>query len=314
MPVTADENEKYRVFVHRVAQELGVFNFDPETIIWHYTNEQGLLGILQSSCLFATQVAFLNDRRETKYAQNLFVEVIKQIQGEKADDPAAVTFLDFVQSAVKDDPENPTQGTSKFFVTSFSGDEDSVDQWSKYGKSHGYAIGFTARGFFREPNSALYRVVYDYVKQLNAVKQIAMATLDFFREGLTAERATNPALWAEEFFNAWDEWIYKFAPLAKEPKWSVENEFRLVHELKPSEISKVRFAQKATDTMLTRYLALDTPSWKGTRQPLLPIRCIIVGPNNDKAFNVQSVRMLLQQMGYGMDVAVTATRQELRWV
>jgi len=270
-----------------------------------------LLGILQSASLFATQVAFLNDRRETKYAQNLFVQAIQQIQGEQAADLEAVTFLDHVQAAIKDDPENPTQGTSKFFVTSFSEDEDSIDQWNEYSKWHGYAIGFIARGFFREPNSTLYRVIYDHDKHLNAVKKIAAATLDFFREGLTAERSTNPALWAREFFDAWDEWIYKFAPLAKEPEWSTEREFRLVHELKPSDISNVRFSQK--NTVLARYLALDTPSWKGTRQPLLPISRIIVGPNNDEAFNAQSVRLLLQQMGYGMDVTVTTTNQELRW-
>jgi len=43
MPVTLDENDKYRRFVNAIAEELGVFAFDPETIIWHYTNEQGLL-------------------------------------------------------------------------------------------------------------------------------------------------------------------------------------------------------------------------------------------------------------------------------
>lgn len=311
MPVTADENDKYRRFVNAIANELGVFAFHPETIIWHYTNEQGLLGILQSASLFATQVAFLNDRRETKYAQNLFLEAIKLIQTERASDPEAVAFLDLVQAAIKDDPDNPTQGTSKFFVTSFSGEEDSIDQWNQYSKWHGYAIGFIARGFFREPNSTLYRVVYDHEKQLSAVKKIAAATLDFFREGLIPERATNPGLWGHEFFTAWDEWIYKFAPLAKEPKWSTENEFWLVHELKPSEISRVRFLQR--DKVLARYLQLDTPSWKGSRQPLLPISRIVVGPNNEDAFNAQSVRLLLQQMGYGTDVTVTTTKQDLRW-
>ena len=143
MPVTQDENDKYRRFVNVLADELGVFAFHPETTIWHYTNEQGLLGILQSASLFATQVAFLNDRRETKYAQSLFVEAIQQIQRERATDHEAVTFLNLVQDAIKDDPGNPTQGTSKFFVTSFSGDEDSVDQWRKYGKSHGYANWFS---------------------------------------------------------------------------------------------------------------------------------------------------------------------------
>jgi hypothetical protein len=39
------------------------------------------------------------------------------------------------------------------------------------------------------------------------------ATLRFYREGLTGERIDNPAEWGRIFFNAWDEWVYKLAPL-----------------------------------------------------------------------------------------------------
>ena len=39
--------------------------------------------------------------------------------------------------------------------------------------------------------------------------------VDFYREGLTEERMADPELWGREFFTAWDEWVYKLAPLAK---------------------------------------------------------------------------------------------------
>jgi Protein of unknown function (DUF2971) len=122
--------------------------------------------------------------------------------------------------------------------------------------SSGYAIGFYARGLWREPTSALYRVVYDRALQEKASKEIAEATLTFFLEGLHDERLQDPEKWAREFFLAWDEWIYKLAPLAKDLKWKAENEFRLVHELKVSEFAQVRFKQR--ETMLARYLALST--------------------------------------------------------
>ena len=258
MPVTPEENEKYRVFVSQIAQKIGCFNYKPDDIVWHYTNGGGFLGILQSSSIYATQVASLNDKNETKYATDLFKTSIEKVIEEKKDDSTARDFLHKVLDFVKEDPSTPTHGASKFFVTCFSGEEDELTQWDRYGKPNGYAIGFYASGFWREPTSTLYKVIYDRALQETVSKDLAEATLQFFLEGLHDERLQEPEKWAEEFFVAWDEWIYKLAPIAKDPKWKAENEFRLVHELKFSEFSEVRFRQR--NTMLARYLPLSTPA------------------------------------------------------
>ena len=57
----------------------------------------------------------------------------------------------------------------------------------RYGKKNAYAIGFHARSFWEEPKSQSYSVVFDREWQLRAVKKVAAATLDSFREGLTEE-------------------------------------------------------------------------------------------------------------------------------
>jgi len=254
----------------------------------------------------------LNDRNETKYATDLFKKSIKQVIEERKDDPAAKDFLQKVLEYVKDDnPENPTHGTSKFFVTCFSEVEDDLSQWGRYGGQNGYAIGFYARGLWREPTSALYKVIYDRAIQEKVSKEIADATLEFFQAGLTEERLKDPDKWAQEFFEAWDEWVYKLAPLAKDVTWKAESEFRLVHELKVQEFRQVRFKQG--NTMLGRYIALDTPSWLKRRTPLLPIAKVIVGPGNHPAFTSVSVRLLLDQTGYEQ-VPVETTKVSLQRV
>ncbi len=309
MPVTQEENEKYRAFVSAKAKEIGLFDYKPDDIVWHYTDGPGFLGILQSSTIYATQVASLNDRNETKYATDLFKTSIQQLIEEKKDDETARTFLRKVLEYVKEDPTTPTHGTSKFFVTCFSAEEDDVIQWDRYGKKNGYAIGFFACGLWREPTSTLYRVVYDRARQEKASKELAEATLAFFLEGLHGERLQDPEKWAEEFFLAWDEWVYKLAPLAKDPKWKAENEFRLVHELKTTEFSQIRFQQK--ETMLARYLPLATPAWVKRRTPLLPIAKIVIGPGNHPAFTRISVLLLLDQMGY-LNTPVEVTQVTLQ--
>jgi hypothetical protein len=35
MPVTIEENNKYRDFVSRIAAENGCFDFQPDQVIWH---------------------------------------------------------------------------------------------------------------------------------------------------------------------------------------------------------------------------------------------------------------------------------------
>ncbi len=307
--MTPEENEKYRRFVSDKAQEIGLFDYKPDDIIWHYTDGPGFLGILQSGTIYATQVSSLNDRNETKYATDLFKKSVAQLREEKKDHETARTFLDKVLELVKDDPDSPTHGVSKFFVACFSAEEDDLSQWDRYGKRNGYAIGFHTRGFWRKPTSTIYRVAYNRERQEKVSKELAEATLAFYLEGLTGERLQDPAKWAEEFFLAWDEWIYKLAPLAKDAKWKAENEFRLVHELDSSEFSEVRFHQK--ETMLGRYLPISTPQWVKRRTPLLPIAKIFIGPGNHPAFTRISVLLLLDQMGY-VNIPVEVTKVSLQ--
>jgi hypothetical protein len=90
MSVTLEENARYGQFINKIALEIGLFDFQPEDIIWHYTDGAGLLGILQSSTLFATQVPALNDSKETEYATDLFQKATRDAIEKNADDPEAV--------------------------------------------------------------------------------------------------------------------------------------------------------------------------------------------------------------------------------
>lgn len=307
MPVTLEENNRFWDFVSRIAQEAGCFDFKPDQIVWHYTNGAGFLGIIQSSQLHATQVAALNDANETKHASDLFTKAVKQVIAERVTEQNVATFLNTLLEVSKEN--TGSHNISKFFVMSFSGEDDDVTQWDRYGRPNGYAIGFYARGLQREPTSTLFRVVYDSEKQEKAAKELAEATVKFYFDGLNPERAKDPELWTREFLTAWDDWVYKLAPLAKASKWRAENEYRIVHELKPAEFPAVRFEQKAT--MLARYFALDTPCWVMRRSALLPIAKIVVSPGSNFVPTRVSVKLLLDQMGY-FEVPIEETTCSLR--
>ena len=93
MSVTAEESNKYRDFVSRIAQESGCFDYMPDQIVWHYTDGPGLLGILESSRLHATQVSALNDAKETRHASELFIKAIRELIETRTEEADVVVFL-----------------------------------------------------------------------------------------------------------------------------------------------------------------------------------------------------------------------------
>lgn len=298
MHVTPKENEAYGEFVKNLATELGVFDLKGIETVWHYTDGNGFLGILQSGRLYATQVSALNDSKETEYATDLFRDEVKKAIAEQAGREDVVSFFQSILEQIREEPDNPTQGISKFYVACFSTRSDDINQWSKYTKTSPgrFAIAFHPNGLNREPNSSLYRVIYDRAKLESAVKKVVYATLDFYRSGLTGERAEKPEEWAKLFYLAWDEWIYKLAPLAKDQQWDSEGELRIVHELKVADFPEVRFSQKKSS--LARYLPLDFPCWVKERVSRLPIAKVMVGPGENQASSRISAILLLEQMGY----------------
>ena len=200
MPVTRQENADYGEYVNQLAAEMGVFDFRDQEV-WHYTDGNGFLGILQSGTMFATQVSALNDSKETQYGTDLFKDAVNAAKAERIDDAQAGTFLETVLELVKEESSNPTQGVSKFFVTCFSSSKDDLNQWSKYQKASAgrYAIGFYPNGLNREPNSTLYRVIYDKSKQEEAAKKVVEAMLKVLRKRLDQRTAGRPRTMVARF-------------------------------------------------------------------------------------------------------------------
>src|SRR5262245_31729354 len=61
----------------------------PPAVLYHYTTAQGLHGMLTSGRVWATNVGFLNDPSEMRYAARLIRDVIKEESGKfKAAQPA----------------------------------------------------------------------------------------------------------------------------------------------------------------------------------------------------------------------------------
>jgi len=104
----------------------------PQTI-YHYTGQDGFLGILESKSLWLSSVRHLNDAAELRYAADLARALLKAAPSERST-PYRESFMKSLDAL-----ENFT-----VFVASFSNDGgDQLSQWRGYSRNGpGYSIGF----------------------------------------------------------------------------------------------------------------------------------------------------------------------------
>lgn len=110
------------------------------SLIYHYTNTAGFMGIIQSQSLWATNSNFLNDHQEMKkgieiFRQHLLNEKtfkdVEHLHKENMD-----LLLSLIYSLVKASEDN-------IYLTSFTEDRDYLRQWMSYCQfNDGVCIGF----------------------------------------------------------------------------------------------------------------------------------------------------------------------------
>jgi hypothetical protein len=178
--VTEEDLKKYFEFCADVARPLVQA---PPPILWHYTTGDGLIGILTTKTIFATQVSCMNDQSEFRYANERYRKALAEHPRDalSADGQWALETLIDIETAAAGDA---AAYRDRWFVTSFSASPDDLSQWRAYGGGeNGYAIGFRSdmisAGCIAH-RSALFKVSYDVDQHRTIAARIVRGTLDFF--------------------------------------------------------------------------------------------------------------------------------------
>ena len=126
-------------------------------VLYHYTNVDGALGLLNSRNVWAGHIDFTNDFLELKYSRKRIFEIFKK-EDDKGDE-------DFWKPHLNEEKLKQVWGGVEAFIFSLCADGKKASQWRTYGaQGHGLAIGFDTRGlpeFFSEDVSiALLKIQY----------------------------------------------------------------------------------------------------------------------------------------------------------
>jgi hypothetical protein len=286
-------------------------------VLYHYTTAQGLIGILKSNTLWASDLQYLNDFSELRYAENLIERKWEEMSGSDTDLVEPLVSSPFERTV------NELTGSTSIPFSAYAvclcEEGDQLSQWRAYTqKGTGYALGFDTKrlGWL---HAALIRVIYKPEVQLRRIcpllkKYIADYNAYTERRSLSDQDSLKEKS-TEFVINFFKEALPLFFTF-KDPAFSEEREWRLVSLRGPStKVEGLHFREM--QGTIVPYVEMKGPrfptlSGEGEPDDRLPIVEVIQGPLVDPALGEKSLRLLLNKRGYD-NVAVHRSKVPIRF-
>ena len=155
----------------------------PPPLIYHYTDDGGLKGIIENGNLWFTDIFNLNDPSELLHGFSKAVEILDQKT--RPGLPIHAGFVEIFSDFVK---LGGIKKAAHFFTCSFSFAEDDLGQWRAYADNgRGYALGFDTleleASFVRDPknNPSTFQITYDDAALVGLFSSILDAGMKLIR-------------------------------------------------------------------------------------------------------------------------------------
>jgi hypothetical protein len=216
----------------------------PPPILYHYTNQHGLLGILDSKEIWASHTQYLNDANEFRHAIKLVRKELERMI--KVTKGLQRALLKEMLEAVFERLE-----AINVCVCSVSENGDLLSQWRAYGGvTGGFSIGF--HGAFLKAASTrenfwLVPCVYDADVQMQLVRLLLGDVLDELTKRGPYDETKMPNPRGGNLI----AYLNRYAPILKHKSFEEEREWRIIS--RPLACSFERFGYRAGSSMLIPY-------------------------------------------------------------
>ncbi len=210
-------------------------------VIHHYTDTNGLLGIINSNMLWASNAAYLNDEKEIEYAASVARGALETVLDGRGydlteNDNAAVAKLSVEQTL------DAVHSAIESYVVCFCRSGDLLSQWRGYGTVGGsFAIGFDTKALGRRfsqsnPPFRLVKVEYDPTRQIQLIEWLVGQWFDFV---ITNDVCNIPPAGTPETPISAEVLMQSIFPLLlgniaaslKHPSFAEEDEYRLLYNI-----------------------------------------------------------------------------------
>lgn len=271
------------------------------SILYHYTKSNGINGIINHNCFWATKSDFLNDPNEFSHIQRILAQVCQETIRDTA----------LREMFLHDSIYAGTEKKREYFVLSFSNCRDSITMWSEFGNKTGYNIGFSSNRIIariEEAAEIAYHglVVYQTKQQMQLIRKNLCSYLpNLLRlplEGILKLGSQNPqdALY-QKACRKFRRTAEVYAMFFKHEGFAEEQEYRFV--FKRQKDTMVQF--RAKDGFMLPYIEIPLSGQN------LPIEEIIVAPQNHIDLAKSGMEYMLHAKGY--QAAVSLSNIKLRY-
>lgn len=262
----------------------------PPSTLYHYTSQAGLLGIITSGVLWATNIHYMSDAKEFAHAIELTHAGLSKLKNERdsADEAERALVNEFSKALYSIE-------RVRIHVFSLSEVGDLLSQWRAYcPRGSGYSIGFdphnlltimTRQGF------SFFRCLYSSREQLGVLSNAIGGLVGGFRAERSASPAEREAL-LKKYTSEFIRLFYMIGPSLKHSAFSEEREWRMVSA--PVPVGHPRLGYRQGTFMLIPHFAFSLgENWKEARV----IDEIVVGPTPHMELAVSSLSEFLTRHG-----------------
>ena len=247
----------------------------PPAIIYHYTNIDGLLGMVKTGKIWATHVSRLNDSSEYHHGIKVVEDCVRNSM------PASSQpLVDKILSEFK---------RVETYVASYSTKQDLLSQWRSYsGGKVGYCLGLATDGIATLDDSTplIEPVIYKDSLAQQVISTMVKRVEEYLQDNQFGDVEVGFLLGTVGAL------IGILACMIKHPKFEEENEYRQFHQ--PG-ITSLQLEQKFRHGRFGLTPYVEIPFIPENR---LPLRSVTIGPCTDAELEINTVKTLLEKHSY----------------
>lgn len=230
-----------------------VLHRPPPDLLFHYTTQAGLLGIIERKEIWASHTQYLNDVREFQLAITLVQEELHSMKSHRAEHRGLVNEMERGLAGIE---------TINVCVCSLSADGDVLSQWRAYGgPASGFAVGFSG-AFLRTVSDALgfwlVPVHYEEQEQRLLIRTLLEDVLSENLQRREERQSDGDGVPGQPPGGNLVAYLNRYAPILKHKSFSEEKEWRIIS--RPLPCTNDRFGYRASASMLIPYYRMPLSS------------------------------------------------------
>ncbi len=296
-----------------------------ENEVYHYTDVNGFISIMKNRELWASHIAFMNDKMEFLHGKGLFIDEINKMIAKSSGEEKQL-WVELIENLEGEKSSGFYSRAGKdIFSLSFSCNGDSLEMWRGYGRKSGIAIGFKAeadcldanmflvrkdvydknheRVETEKQNFSLSKICYNKHEKEKLVKEVIDMGINCYRHNLyKGEDAKKRAI------DLLSDMIFYFNPLLKHEGFEGEEECRFIENSSNENVNYDICYRERSGVILPYIKYMVIVNKNGILINEMPVQKIVVGPGLNQSKVLESVKYFLEKndMGYLVDKVIAS--------